>query len=136
MSRSFQYIVSAISLMVAVSLILVACGGAPSTTGSQPAGASPEERGKNLAVATGCMACHSTDGSQGAGPTWKGLAGSDVTLTDGTTAKADDVYLKESILQPNAKIVKGFQPTMPQNYRQKLSDDQISDIIAYIKSLK
>jgi cytochrome c oxidase subunit 2 len=99
--------------------------------------ANPAERGKKWATENGCVACHSADGTQVVGPTWKGLYGSDVALADGATVKADDAYLKESILNPNAKIVKGFQPNiMPQNFREKLSDDQINDIIEYIKSLK
>jgi cytochrome c oxidase subunit 2 len=101
------------------------------------ASASPADRGKKLAAENGCAACHSVDGSRIVGPTWKGLYGADVSLSDGTTVKADDAYLKESILLSNAKVVKGFQPNvMPQNYREKLSDDQISDIVEYIKSLK
>jgi cytochrome c oxidase subunit 2 len=101
------------------------------------ASASPEERGKKYAAENGCAACHSADGAQVVGPTWKGLYNTDVSLADGTTVKADAAYLKESILQSNAKIVKGFPPNiMPQDWRARLSDDQINDIIAYIKSLK
>ncbi len=101
------------------------------------ASASPEDRGKKLAAENGCAACHSADGSRIVGPTWKGLYGSDVALSDGTTVKADDAYLKESIINTNVKIVNSFAPTiMPSNFRERLSDDQINDIIAYIKSLK
>jgi cytochrome c oxidase subunit 2 len=101
------------------------------------ASASPAERGKKWATENGCAACHSADGTQVVGPTWKGLYGAAVALADGTTVKADDAYLKESVLLPNAKMVKGFQPNiMPQNFREKLSDDQINDMIEYIKSLK
>jgi len=99
--------------------------------------ASPEERGKKWAAEFGCAACHSADGTQVVGPTWKGLYDHDVTLANGQTVKADEAYLKESIFNTNAKIVKGFAPgLMPQNFRERLSDDQINDIIAYIKSLK
>lgn len=101
-----------------------------------PAG-SPAAAGKALATAQGCVACHSTGGTSGVGPTWKGLAGKTDTLADGSTAVADDAYLKESILSPNAKVVKGFAPSlMPQNFREKLTDDQIVQIIEYIKALK
>jgi len=101
------------------------------------ASASPADRGKKLAAENGCAACHSADGTQIVGPTWKGLYNSDVPLADGKTVKADEAYLKASILNTNAKIVKGFQPNiMPQNFREKLSDDQINDIIEHIKSLK
>ncbi len=101
------------------------------------ASASPADRGKKVAAENGCAACHSADGAQVVGPTWKGLYNSDVTLTDGKTVKADEAYLKESIVNTNAKIVKGFLPSiMPQNFRERLSDDQVNDIIEYIKSLK
>jgi len=107
------------------------------TEQQQIASVSPEERGRKWAAEFGCSACHSADGTQVVGPTWKGLYEHDVQLANGQTVKADDVYLKESIINTNAKIVKGFAPgIMPQNFRERLSDDQINDIIAYIKSLK
>jgi cytochrome c1 len=60
-----------------------------------------------------------------------------VQFEDGTTATADDAYLKAFILNPNAKQVKGYTLNiMPANFREKLTDDQINDIIEYIKSLK
>jgi cytochrome c oxidase subunit 2 len=77
------------------------------------------------------------DGKVVVGPTWKGLYGADVTLADGTTVKADEAYLVESIVKPNAKIVKGFAPSiMPQDFADKLTQEQINDLVAYIKSLK
>jgi cytochrome c oxidase subunit 2 len=97
----------------------------------------PVKRGELLAKSQGCAACHSTDGSTLVGPTWKGLSGSAVTLSDGTTVTADDAYLRESIVDPNAKIVKGFAPNiMPPSFGKTLTPDQISDLLAYIKSLK
>jgi len=104
---------------------------------SQAPSTDPIVRGLGLAKSQGCAACHSTDGSTLVGPTWKGLYGSQVTLTDGTTVTADDAYLRESILDPNAKIVKGFAPNlMPPTFGKTLTADQINDLIAYIKSLK
>jgi cytochrome c oxidase subunit II len=100
------------------------------------ANASPAERGQRLATGSGCTACHSTDGTQLAGPTWKGLAGHEVELTDGTKVTADDAYLHESIVNPPAKVVKGFAPIMPASYKDTLSDQQITDIIEFIKTLK
>jgi mono/diheme cytochrome c family protein len=99
--------------------------------------AGPAAEGKTLATANGCTACHSTGGAAGVGPTWKGLDGEHVTLADGSTVTADDAYLKESIVSPDAKIVKGFAPgIMPKNFGEKLNDTQIAAIIAYIKTLK
>jgi cytochrome c oxidase subunit 2 len=101
------------------------------------ASASPADRGKKWSAENGCAACHSVDGSRIVGPTWKGLYGSDVQFEDGTTAKANDAYLRAFILNPNAKQIKSYPlNVMPANFREKLTDDQISDIIEYIKSLK
>jgi cytochrome c oxidase subunit 2 len=99
--------------------------------------ADPAERGKKWAAQFGCAACHSVDGSKIVGPTWKGLYGHDVTLSDGSTVKADDAYILESITNPNAKIVQGFAPNlMPQTYGTQLTKEQLNDILEYIKSLK
>lgn len=81
----------------------------------------------------GCVGCHTTDGKPGVGPTFKGLFGKTEQLEDGTSVTVDEAYLKESITQPKAKIVKGFQPLMPEI---PLSNDELKDLIRYIKSLK
>jgi len=94
----------------------------------------PEGRGKALVAANGCAACHTIDGSKLIGPTWLGLAGSQVPLSDGTTVLADDDFLYESIHEPQAKIVAGFEGQQMPPYG--FSDEQIADIIAYIKTLK
>lgn len=102
-----------------------------------PASTDPVELGKQVVAQNGCAACHSIDGKTLVGPTWKGLAGHEVDLLDGSKATADDAYLKESILTPNAKVVKGFVAgTMPQTFATTLKPEQIDQIIAYIKSLK
>jgi len=93
--------------------------------------------GKSLAAKQGCLVCHSEDGSPRVGPTWKGLFGKEETLADGSTVKVDEAYLRESIVDPNVKIVKGFPAgVMPQDFGQKLSDEEIQAIIEYIKTLK
>ncbi len=93
-------------------------------------------RGQQFYQTGGCKACHSIDGSPGVGPTWKGLYGSQVKLTDGTTVSADDAYLVESIKSPNAKIVAGFSANVMPKFGSILSDSQIADLVAYIKTLK
>jgi cytochrome c oxidase subunit 2 len=98
--------------------------------------ANPAERGQKWYTTYGCNACHSIDGKEGVGPTWKGLYGKQVTFTDGSTATADDAYLFESIRNPAAKIVQGFQPIMPANIAEKMTDDQVRDVIEFIKTLK
>jgi cytochrome c oxidase subunit 2 len=99
--------------------------------------ADPVERGKKWSAQIGCAACHSVDGSKLVGPTWKALYGHDVPLTDGTTVKADDAYILESITNPNARIVKDFVPNlMPSTYGTQLTKEQLNDLLEYIKSLK
>lgn len=98
------------------------------------------EEGFKLYQMIGCMACHSTDGSVvgKVGPSWKGLFGSDRMLKDGKKALADEAYLRESILNPSAKVVKGFEKFdagMP-IYAGILNDSQIESLVLYIKTLK
>lgn len=95
----------------------------------------PAELGKQLYTQRGCNACHSIDGSSLVGPTWKGLYGHEVVMQDGTKVTADENYIREAILEPQAKMVKGFGPVMP-SFKGVISDDEITDLIAYIKTLK
>jgi len=67
------------------------------------------------------------------GPSWLGLYGSNAPLSDGTTVLVDDAYITESILEPTAKVVQDFAPVMPPF---ALTDEEIANIIAYIKTLK
>lgn len=94
----------------------------------------PVELGQMLYDQQGCKTCHSVDGSPLVGPTWKGLFGSDRKFVDGTSAKADEEYIKDAILNPAGQVVEGFAPAMP-TYQGKLNDKQITGIIEYIKSL-
>jgi cytochrome c oxidase subunit 2 len=74
------------------------------------------------------------DGAKMTGPTWFGLYGSNVKLADGTTVVADDAYLAESILAPKAKEVDGYSPSVMPPF--SLTEAEISDMIAYFKTLK
>ena len=95
----------------------------------------PEGQGKLLTVKNGCVGCHSIDGAPMTGPTWFQLYGSNVPLADGSSAIADDAFISESILDPNAKIVEGFpSPSVMPPYA--LTDEEIANLIAYIKTLK
>ncbi|MFQ5967916.1 MAG: c-type cytochrome [Acidimicrobiia bacterium] len=92
--------------------------------------------GMSLSARNGCAVCHSADGSPLVGPTWLGLFGTTETLTDGSTVVVDEAYIRESILDPNVKIVEGFPPDlMPKDFADKLSDDDITAITEYMKSL-
>jgi cytochrome c oxidase subunit 2 len=94
----------------------------------------PAEAGRKLYQSRGCSQCHSVDGSGGIGPTFKGLFGRPVALKGGGTLTADENYLRESILEPMAKIVAGFEPVMP-TYKGRLKDQEITAIISYLKTL-
>lgn len=93
------------------------------------------ELGAKLFQAKACFTCHTTDGSSSIGPTLKGVFGHDVDLADGKSVKADEDYLRESILQPGAKVVKGFAPAMP-SYQGQLTDRELNGLIEYIKTLE
>ena len=101
---------------------------------AEEAAATPEGRGQALVANNGCAACHSINGAQGIGPTWAGLFGHEVLLTDGTTVVADEAYITESIKSPQAKIVAGFGTQLMPTYG--FTDEQIADIVAYIKTLR
>lgn len=96
----------------------------------------PVVRGQKYAEQYGCFACHTTDGSKLVGPSWKGVYGHEVTLDNGTSVTADETYLLQSIRQPGAQIVQGYTNIMPANIADQMTDRQIQDIIAFIKSLK
>ncbi|MCB1227400.1 MAG: c-type cytochrome [Verrucomicrobiales bacterium] len=101
--------------------------------------AASKEEGERVYQMFGCMACHSIDGTlQGkVGPSWKGLFGSERDIAKQGKVKADEAYLKESILNPSAKVVKGFEKfdTGMPIYSGILNDGQIDSLILYIKSL-
>lgn len=96
---------------------------------------SPEKAGEKLFASNGCTGCHSVDGSAMVGPTLKGKYGAKETLEGGATVDIDDNYIRESIMVPAAKIVAGFPPAMPA-FQGRLSDEEINNLIAYIKSLQ
>ena len=89
--------------------------------------------GERLFTGLGCSGCHRMDGS-GIGPSLVGVFGKPVKLADGTTVTADEGYIRDSILLPNSQIVAGHQPDMP-SFKGQVSEDQILQLIAYIKSL-
>lgn len=108
----------------------------PAPVAAQPAEpASPAARGADLARDTGCTACHASSSQRLVGPGWGGLYGSEVALADGSKAPADDAYLTESIVAPDAKIVAGFAPHMMPAYDTLLDEGEIAAIVAYIRSL-
>lgn len=97
----------------------------------------PVARGEKWSREAGCIACHSVDGTPLVGPSWLGVFGKEETMTDGTLVTIDEDYLRESILNPNSLVVQGYPANvMPADYGERLTLEQIQDIIEYIKSLK
>lgn len=93
------------------------------------------DTGKRLYINKGCKACHSVDGKSGIGPSLKGIWEKKRVFVDGTSVVADGNYIRESLLNPAAKVVKGFAPRMPP-YQGQLSEDEITQMTEYIKTLK
>ncbi len=103
-------------------------------SGSSGTEADPVVLGEKLFVEKACSTCHLGSGL-GRAPSLNGLYAAKVLLAGGSTVTADDAYIRESILQPNAKIVAGYQPLMPA-FQGQLTEEQILALIAYIKSLQ
>ena len=98
----------------------------------------PATEGLAIMKNLGCFACHSTDGSKIVGPTYLNLYGSQqVVIMNGAefTVKVDDEYIKQRILDPSYQVVKGYPKGIMQSYKGKISDEDISKIIEYLKSL-
>ena len=96
----------------------------------------PAEEGAELFTTFGCATCHLEPGG-GLGPPLGGVFGSNVPLADGRTVPADDNYLRESIMNPSAQIVRGFtSPSIMPPFQGMVSEEQLMQLIAYVKSLK
>jgi cytochrome c oxidase subunit 2 len=89
--------------------------------------------GEKIFAELGCATCHRSD-IQGRGPNLEGVFGKPVQLEDGRTLTADENYLRESILDPGSKRLKGFQPIMP-TFQGLVSEEQLNALVAYIKSI-
>jgi cytochrome c oxidase subunit 2 len=92
------------------------------------------QNGERLFNELSCITCHQ-GGSTGRGPSLHGVFGSTVHLTDGRTVVADDNYLRESIVNSQAKVVEGYQPIMPA-FQGQISEENLMQLLAYVKSLK
>lgn len=98
----------------------------------------PEPEGLVLLRNTGCLACHSLEGTKLVGPSFKGLYGSQRSITSGNTEKsvtANEAYILNSIYNPNEEIVAGFSKGLMQSYRELLKESDISVITEYLKTL-
>ena len=132
---------------VAAAAPTTAPAATPPPTQTKPAGLGPVTptpalvaRGKALYASDGCAACHSLTGAAGAGPTLKGVAGGTSDLATGETVTADDGYLERSITDPDAQVVKGYQPgimsTAVAGHSLSSKPDDVRALVAYIKSQK
>jgi cytochrome c oxidase subunit 2 len=103
-------------------------------SGASEGNENPVIAGTKLFADKACITCHLSDG-RGRAPSLNGVYGAKVLLADGSTVTADEAYIRESILDPKAKIVAGYQPLMPA-FQGQLTEEQILNLTAYIKSLQ
>ena len=138
---SMRRLVVASVATAALAVAAVSCGSDADQSGSSDsggatdvgsAGAAEVAMGEQLARSSGCAGCHGANFGGGAGPSLVGLAGSEVTLADGSTLVADTAYLTRAIAQPSADLVADYNLKMPAN---TLTDAEIADIVAYIETL-
>lgn len=125
-------LIAPLGALVLAASLAAACSGSeeatPTTVPLTGAAAEGLEQVRDL----GCSTCHSADGRDGAGPTFEGLAGSEVELGDGSTVTADHEYLRVAITDPGRQVVKGYGAIMP---TRTLTDDQVDQIIAYLDAI-
>lgn len=121
-------VVGGIALLVVILAVALQSGG---DEAAGPALSPLAQQGKELSVTRSCVGCHGREGEGATGPTWVGLYGSTVTLQDGSTLVADEAYLAESIVDPNAKLVAGFG-RMPQD---RFTDAEVRALVQYIVEL-
>ena len=95
----------------------------------------PAVAGQQLFQTLGCVSCHGATGEGGRGPALNGLFGRETQLVGGQKITADEAYIRESILNPQAQLVDGFGPIMP-TFQGQISEDQLVQLVAYIKSLQ
>lgn len=92
------------------------------------------QQGESLFGQLGCSTCHQLD-QQGRGPNLRGVYGSRIQLQNGQTVLADDAFIRESILNPNAKVVAGYRPDIMPTFQGQITEEQLLQLIVYIKSL-
>ncbi len=95
----------------------------------------PAEAGAMLYNMRGCKQCHTVDGTIRIGPSFKGAWGAEHALSDGSKVTVEENYVRQSILDPASQVVAGYDAVMP-TYKGRLKDQEITAIIAYIKSLQ
>ena len=124
---------SSLSLFSLILFLIIGCQTQTASNDIKPG--SPEYKGQDIFNRMACNACHSIDGSLKLGPTIKNQYGKEILHTDGSVVIIDDQYIRESLIDPLKHIAEGFTPIMP-SYKPVLSDEDIENLIAYIKFLK
>ena len=114
-------------------MLVLGCGKNPDAAQFTPG--SPEAIGLDIYTRMACDACHSVNAKLNRGPTLYGQFGKEIRHTDGSVMIIDDDYIRESLLDPLKHIADGYTPIMP-SYRPVLKDEDIKNLIAYIKALK
>lgn len=92
-------------------------------------------RGERLVNKAGCLNCHAISGKEKIGPNLEGLYGAKIPLEGGTTVAGDEEYLRESLEDPGAKVVKGYPNVMP-TYKTSMRPEEIRAVVEYLKTLK
>jgi cytochrome c1 len=124
----------AIAALCALPLLAAACGGGGSgATASSSAG-------EDLYRRYACAGCHSLDGGNGTGPTFKGLAGSTVTLQGGKQVKATPAYLERAIVDPDADVTEGYNAGLMtagiDGFALKDKPEDVKRLVEFIESVK
>ncbi len=133
MPRGRSFAVAVVGAAIAGGA-LIGCGGDDAAKAPAVEDMSPlAQEGATLARDLGCIACHAVDHGRATGPSWVGLAGSEVRLEGGTTVIADREYLERAILDPRSEVVAGYASVMPTTY--ELAEDELDAIIAFIEAL-
>ena len=132
-SIMFTDVVGYSSMISLLLIFLIGCQSNTSKAEFTPG--TPEFKGYKLFQDMACNACHSIDGTLNRGPTFKNHYGKEIRHTDGSVVTIDDQYIRESIIAPRKFIAEGFPPIMP-SYKPVLNEEDITNIIIYIKTLK
>ena len=114
-------------------MLVLGCGKNPDAAQFTPG--SPEAIGLDIYTRMACDACHSVNAKLNRGPTLNGQFGKEIRHTDGSVVIINDQYIRESIIAPRKYIAEGFPPIMP-SYKPVLNEEDIANLIAYIKALK
>ena len=124
---------SSSSLFYPILFLIIGCQTQTVSNDIKPG--SPEYKGQDIFNRMACNACDSVDGSLKLGPTIKSQYGKNIRHTDGSVVIIDDQYIRESLVDPLKYIAEGYTPIMP-SYKPVLKDEDIENLIAYIKALK